>query len=514
MKKYLLLHPIFFTIFPILSLYNSNKDIVLLNDIFIALFLSLFLTFIVFVICFLFFKNLVKTSIATSLFLFLFFSFGHIFNNFYIPIDLGFSNLNLNYYIPLIFYIFFYLGVCALLYLSKKSFLSLVKYLFVVGLILIFFLISSISYYNINNNYKKQANLVKEQYQNEKQKSLQNIDIYYLIFDAHGRSDILAEIYNYDNSAFISALQQRGFYVANDSYSNYPQTYLSMASSLNFMYLDEVVDKVGQETDDRSILRDLLKNNKVYDILKNKGYKFVAVSDTWTGTEGNIKADIFLNKNKDLIDFNKILISTTPLNIFLDSNYNLNLFQEKILFAFNKVSKIPLINEPTFTYVHFLSPHPPFLFDHNGDLMKGSKFYDRDGSHYFEVQPDKERYKNRYIEQLSFIDKKILNMVDEIIKNSKNPPIIILQSDHGPGLMTDWENPDNTNFKERLAILNAYYVPEKMAEDLYSSVSPVNTFRILFNNLFQQNYSILEDKSYFSTWDQPYNFINVTNKLP
>ena len=62
-------------------------------------------------------------------------------------------------------------------------------------------------------------------------------DIYYIILDGYARADVLDSVYGYDNSEFIFWLEQHGFQVARGSRSNYSQTYLSLASSLNMTYL-------------------------------------------------------------------------------------------------------------------------------------------------------------------------------------------------------------------------------------------------------------------------------------
>ena len=49
-------------------------------------------------------------------------------------------------------------------------------------------------------------------------------DVYYVILDGYTRGDVLGEVYRFDNEPFLSALEERGFVVARESYSNYPAT--------------------------------------------------------------------------------------------------------------------------------------------------------------------------------------------------------------------------------------------------------------------------------------------------
>jgi hypothetical protein len=65
-------------------------------------------------------------------------------------------------------------------------------------------------------------------------------DIYYIVLDAYGRQDRLREFFGYDNEPFLRELEKRGFFVARKARSNYVQTVLSLGSSLNMTYLDEV----------------------------------------------------------------------------------------------------------------------------------------------------------------------------------------------------------------------------------------------------------------------------------
>ena len=69
------------------------------------------------------------------------------------------------------------------------------------------------------------------------------------------------------------------------------------------------------------------------------------------------------------------------------------------------------------------------------------------------------------------------------------------------------------NAEEKMNILNAYYLSAYDKNELYESVTPVNSFRMIFNHLFDTGYDLLEDRSYFSDYELPYKFIDVTNAL-
>jgi len=48
---------------------------------------------------------------------------------------------------------------------------------------------------------------------------------------------------------------------------------------------------------------------------------------------------------------------------------------------------------------------------------------------------------------------------------------------------------------------------------MYPSITPVNTFRLIFNAYFGTDLKLLPDISYFSNWDNPYGFTDVTTRL-
>ena len=64
-------------------------------------------------------------------------------------------------------------------------------------------------------------------------------------------------------------------------------------------------------------------------------------------------------------------------------------------------------------------------------------------------------------------------MINNVLTNSPTPPIIMIQGDHGPGAYLDWQSIPNSCVKERMAILNAYFLPEQhLNPALYDTITP------------------------------------------
>ena len=64
-----------------------------------------------------------------------------------------------------------------------------------------------------------------------------------------------------------------------------------------------------------------------------------------------------------------------------------------------------------------------------------------------------------------------------------------------------------------MSIFNAYLLPGGGHQLLYDSVSPVNTFRLVFNFYLNYNFELLDDRNYRSPFGRPYEFEEVTDLL-
>jgi hypothetical protein len=91
--------------------------------------------------------------------------------------------------------------------------------------------------------------------------------------------------------------------------------------------------------------------------------------------------------------------------------------------------------------------------------------------------------------------------------------LIILQGDHGPCCFLHHTSLDDTYLQDRMSILSAYYLPGGAGRELYDTITPVNSFRVVFNHCFGTGYKVLPDRSFYSSVTTPYKFIDVTDQI-
>jgi hypothetical protein len=344
-------------------------------------------------------------------------------------------------------------------------------------------------------------------------------DIYYITLDGYARADLLNSVYGYDNSEFTGWLEAHGFRVASRSRSNYSQTYLSLASSLNMTYLDSTVRTLGPESENRSGLVRMIGNCRVVKELRQRGYTIVSFASGYTGTN-LANADVHFGPRWALSEFQNVLVSTTALPLILDrvlKKTQSDLHRERILYAFEHLPDAARLKHPVFVFCHILSPHPPFVFGAQGEKTEPQSYSTMTEGGSFQTV-DKARVRAEYVEkyraQLQFINASAKTMIERILAASPQPPVIILQADHGPGSVLNWDDPEPEDLAGRFAILNAYHIPGQSSIDnrqstIPESITPVNSFRIVFKQLFGSDYPLLTDQSWFSTIAKPWRFYDV-----
>jgi len=489
-------YPFLISAYPALALLSANAGQVQPGAGIRPLLASVAFGGVLFFIVWLFVRKAHKAAFLTTLLLGLFFSFGHL----YIFIDDTFPQSNFRIWLPLAWIV---LALLSVLWATrpKLTFVSSASSLNTVALALLVMSLAQLSFETGPrgahalglDNAPVESDLVRPQ---------NPPDVYFFILDSYGRADLLSQAYGFDNSDFVDGLEQRGFFVAKCSQSNYVRTEISLASSLNMDYLQGLNETFSPDSTRRAVLWDSLKHSAVRYNFESLGYETVTFDTGFAWLDLN-DTDHFMRpppiSSGGMTDFEGLFLRTTAARYaqdwgLVDPDYLLGVgFRDRFKFIFNNMDDVAKIQQPTFSYIHVISPHPPFVFDPEGNPTYPPDFWNEQRQY----PPD--LYQKGYVNQLQYLNKNMLEAIDTITANSETPPIIIIQGDHGP-----WLQPVNKRFWN----LTAIYFPEHK-DKLYSTISPVNIFRLVFNTYFGGKYDILDDVSYFSPVPNLYDFSEV-----
>ena len=511
-KKSGLIHPFLFAIFPGLFFYSHNIEILSLQGLLIPLLVITLFAFSLWLALRFIFRNGRKAGLIVSLFMILFLLPGHI-------LDLVLENFPSEDLTKILLGSALYLALAVTLVLlglvvyylirTKRKLDNATLLANVIGISLIAIVFMNIGAYNIEYYFFEENNKITE---NLKPLSINNQtlpDIYYILLDGYHNQIILKENYGYDNQKFINNLNERGFVVPSKyTHTNYPKTYQTIPSLLNMDYIDNLVLNRGSDKQMTQILYKRIDNNAVMRNLNSIGYTTFNLDSGFWGTRHIDIADENLCSNL-IIDWNLFekLKATTMLPVFkiIDIPLREAIIDSKRQQTYCELSELPkikdMIDGPVFVFAHFLLPHGFHVFDSNGPVKQYVPFKSKT----FEGQ------KQGYIGQLEFINKKILESIDELLTKTDNPPIIIIQSDHGERIVNEARTGDERAIIE-MGNFNAFYVPDDMRDLLSEPITPVNTFRLIFNSVFNSSYEILDDKVFIS-WKEAKNWKNIEDVI-
>ena len=337
-------------------------------------------------------------------------------------------------------------------------------------------------------------------------------NIYFIICDAYPRSDALKEFFDYDDTPFLNQLRERGFYVADRSRSNYCLTLSSLGSTLNMKYLDDPESsEPAYVKKNHGLLISLLQDNLVVRTLKAQGYEFVAIASGQFPTmmegadrlirpgaaykseyqqhfDGRTPARFVRPGAFNITEYQQSLIDMTPVRSIMNRMGQLWWYQ-LVPFSLDTLVSLRSEGQPMFVFAHLLAPHRPHGYDSDGKLVE-------------EFLPYKEGW--RAVTQ--FLNTRLIEVVDEIQANEPNS-IIIIQGDHGSNAAihateSNWQGDTRDYIRSRSANLSTFYFPDRQYDGLlYPEITPINTFRIIFNKYLGTNLELLEDVTFMTPPD-------------
>ena len=514
-------YPFMFVVYQILTLLGQNPSEIGLNQLWRPLFLLLEIVLITMLVVQYFLKDWHHTGFVVFVFLTFFYGYGYI-KHFFL------AKVPEKYAFVLTLVLLTLLWIILVIIASKKVWhrfgnpkiiTHILNVIILIALVISLFQIAPTALAGFSHSLNSE-NPLEVLFPNEIELSMDvtdkvQPDIYIIIVDGYARQDVLADIYKFDNSKFLDYLEAHGFYIADQSYSNYVQTTKAVASLLNLDYFsnyppEDILDNFF------NYLKIPLQENKAMTILKNQDYQVITFETGLSFTEIQGK-DLYLTPHIIINDIEELMLSYTPIAVELTpilSAINLptqsyNNHRNRILYTFEQLQGIPSMPGSKFVFAHIVSPHPPFVFDRDGNPINPDRPYSiSDGDNF---KGDQDEYRRGYVGQVGFINYKLEETIDAILQGSDSPPVIILMADHGPGSMFSWDSEEQRCLWERTSILNAFFLPEEAKASLYNSISPVNSLRLVFNIYFGTNLDILEDKTFYSN-KNPYVMVDITAK--
>lgn len=503
---------VLFAIYPVLFLYAHNVEQVVLKQLVLPVLLSLLLSAVFFSVWIFILKNVHKAGLATVIFTILFWNYGLLY--------LGASRIpGLHHWhlIPLVLVIYGHL-VWFITKAKKQQtlknlttiFLLPVSLLVIINIVIIFPV--EVKKVNVENKYRHNLR------PGMKTVAGTNFpDIYFIILDEFPNTEVVKQEFGYDNSTFTDYLKDQGFYIAEKSVTRYIYTEWVIASILNLEYVTPPVDKQlfldffmdPRKVADKEKLKMLesispvdvaqkMNHNYVTAYLKERGYKVIVLEGYPTYKMDN--ADIFVSymdirqkkESVGLTDaFYLALYKKTmlfPFDMFskIDQAYSINDFATRYIFQY-LTTDMKEFKSPKFVYAHIMSPHAPFVFDREGN-SRGPVYPPE--SNPPEYLTAKNNENGAYLDQYLYVCNQVEKIVTTIIKQHPgNPPVIIVQSDHGP-------RPHQVYLKDKanaFRVFNAIYFPDGDYRDLHQNIATVNTFRVVLNKYFEENLKLLED---------------------
>jgi hypothetical protein len=518
-------HPFLISVAPIAALYAVNFEEADNEITFNLVGLAIVGTLGLFVIFRLLLGNLLRAASATSLFNVLFYSYGWIFEQLKKQTLLDLTDTSWHLAVGLFSLAVMVVAIIILRH-SRRDLRPFSRFL--TGTISLVLLITIYNVIFAENGRKSVENpffTPQNQQLHAKYSPAPRIetdtpekpDIYYIILDAYARHDVMKNVLGYDNSEFINFLKSRGFYVAEQSCANFPYTLMSLSSSLNMQYFEDVYkqeQKWSRRVKKKGLI-EMIQRPLIARIMQSKGYQYIHYATNCTLTETSDYADRLITYNPLWMqsEFSQVLLRFTPLRIFEPNIAYMHLN------AFSEMKEMHKIPGPKFMFFHMICPHRPYVFEKDGTIR-----FEEPQDLVVENETGSQARLRRlatsrqqYVDQVTYLNSRMQEVIDHILANSKNPPIIILHSDHGSASLAGagrTQNMKEENFniyaRERLPILNAYYVPKAMRNKLYPTISPANSFRLMLSECFGENFELLPDRSWIGWYAAAYDLREAT----
>jgi hypothetical protein len=336
-------------------------------------------------------------------------------------------------------------------------------------------------------------------------------DIYLIVLDEYANASVLRERLGFDNRPFEDSLRALGFIIPV-VHSNYVHTAISIPSLINSSHMLELGTEMGPRSKDPILPNYLVQNNRSARFLRAHGYRYILFpSQWWLASSHSPEADLefhawdgwSLGRELSQTELRRVIRAQTPLKV-IQPDYRDDV--DYVRRTFDGLAQLAANPVPTFAFAHVINPHPPFVFDRRCRPASRSA-----------GASDKIKRQNRYLEQLDCLNGLVLQLVTTLIRTSPQPPIILLQGDHGTNTLRFSNSPTAEAIpiekaRERFGAFGAFYLPGGGDREFGDSVTLVNVMGNVLRYYFGADLPREPDDMYLSLEGSPFRFHRV-NRL-
>ncbi len=298
-----------------------------------------------------------------------------------------------------------------------------------------------------------------------------------LVVDGYARADVLADLYGFDNTAFLDALTERGFLIRDDAIANYSVTHTSLSS---MMAADYPFEEGARSDASMDRMRRLLSGDgSLMHTFDAAGYETLMFENAWAGSLCGSTPDRCHRTglaSRTLWSIGQMSPLAAVQRMFMPHPFTaIGLQHIRELGDLVDVAA----TDPLFAFAHVTVPHPPTQLNAACDFIVSA---DRVGlllSHADSTEEERGVARGRYIEQLQCINDEVIATIDRLIATDEDIEIVLM-SDHGPDSqaqfakdVVDWTDGE---LLERMGVLSAVRMPAE-CEERGPARTTINTVR-------------------------------------
>lgn len=328
-------------------------------------------------------------------------------------------------------------------------------------------------------------------------------NVHLILLDGYPRADTLRDTFGYDNEPFLSELEAIGFEVAHDARSNYTKTGLTLASMFNGSYVGDLPGAGSSVASQYRAIQPIINRSELLGTFQSHGYRIRSVASAFS-TIALERADVVIESGR-LNEFEVALAQNSVAGRVgvLDLREMLA-WQARSAVEENLAAARFSADQPTFSFVHVMSPHPPFVLGTDDPVAHVPACFPIscglwEPSVGVTDVPVAE-YAAGMRDQLDGLNPLVLKAVRDIVERDPGA-IVIVMSDHGARYSLD--DPD-----EQVRSLFAARTPGH--DGLFpADVAPVNVLRGVLTAYLGEDLAPLEYRGWLSDHDLPLDMIEI-----